>query len=109
MSHREAEKPAVSVIIPSGGRRADITALSTEYRRALASLGRPYETIFVLDGPDPEVAAALRRLLARDERVAVIGLTKRFGESTALMAGFERARGDVIVTLPAYYQIEAFE
>jgi glycosyltransferase involved in cell wall biosynthesis len=109
MSHREVEKPVVSVIIPIGGRRADIAALYTEYRHGLESLGRPYETIFVLDGPDPQVAAALQRLLASDERVAVIGLTKRFGEATALMAGFERARGDVIVTLPAYYQIEAFE
>ena len=45
-------------------------------------------------------------MLARDDGITVIGLTKRFGEATALMAGFERARGEIIVTLPAYYQIE---
>jgi glycosyltransferase involved in cell wall biosynthesis len=108
MSHTEV-KPSVSVIIPIGARRADIAALYTEYRHGLDALGRTYETIFVLDGPDPQVAASLQRLLARDPGVAVIGLTKRFGEATALMAGFERARGDIIVTLPAYCQIEGYE
>lgn len=109
MSHREAERPAVSVIIPIGTRRADIAALYAEYRHGLETLGRTYETIFVLDGPDAQAAASLQRLLGEDEHVAVIGLTKRFGEATALMAGFERARGDIIVTLPAYFQIEGYE
>jgi glycosyltransferase involved in cell wall biosynthesis len=109
MSHKEVAAPSVSVIIPIGSRRGDIAALYTEYRHGLDALGRSYETIFVLDGPDPQIAAVLQRLLARDPSVAVIGLTKRFGEATALMAGFERARGDVIVTLPAYHQVEGYE
>ena len=109
MSHREAVAPSISVIVPIGGRHADVAALYAEYRHGLDALGRTYETIFVLDGPDPEVAASLQRMLARDDGITVIGLTKRFGEATALMAGFERARGEIIVTLPAYYQIEGYE
>jgi glycosyltransferase involved in cell wall biosynthesis len=106
MNQRDVPVPDLSVIVPIGKRHADIAELYTEYRAALDALGRSYECIFVLDGPNPEVAVSLQRLLARDPNLIVIGLTKRFGESTALMAGFQRASGAVIVTLPAYYQIE---
>ena len=100
----------LSVIMPVGKRHAaDIAALYAEYKVGLASLDLPYEFIVVLDGPRPEVAATLQRLLERGENLIVISLTKRFGEATALMAGFQRASGRVIVTAPAYHQIQGAE
>jgi glycosyltransferase involved in cell wall biosynthesis len=100
----------LSVIMPVGNRHArDIGALYAEYKAGLAGLETSYEFIVVLDGPRPEVAATLQRLLERGENLIVIGLTKRFGEATALMAGFQRASGRVIVTLPAYHQIQGAE
>jgi glycosyltransferase involved in cell wall biosynthesis len=96
--------------MPVGKRHAaNIAALYAEYKVGLASLDVPYEFIVVLDGPRPEVAAALQRLLERGESLIVISLTKRFGEATALMAGFQRASGRVIVTAPAYHQIQGAE
>jgi glycosyltransferase involved in cell wall biosynthesis len=99
----------VSAIIPVGDRQTDITVLFPQYRAGLDALGVSYEVIFVLDGPHREVAAALKRLQAEDARIVVLRLSKYFGEATALMAGFEAARGSVIVTLPAYDQIDANE
>ena len=100
----------LSVIMPVGRRHAtDIAALYREYKAGLDALATPYEFIVVLDGPLPEVAASLQRLLERGENLIVISLTRRFGEATALMAGFQRARGGVIVTVPAYYQIQGSE
>jgi len=100
----------LSVIMPVGNRHAgDIAALYAEYKAGLAALDTPYEFIVVLDGPRPDVAASLQRLLARGENLIVISLTKRFGEATALMAGFQRASGRVIVTAPAYHQIQGTE
>jgi glycosyltransferase involved in cell wall biosynthesis len=100
----------LSVIMPVGKRHAaDIAALYAEYKVGLATLDLPYEFIVVLDGPRPEVAATLQRLLERGENLIVISLTKRFGEATALMAGFQRASGRVIVTAPAYHQIQGSE
>src|SRR6185312_14130557 len=100
----------LSVIMPVGNRHAgDIAALYAEYKAGLAVLDTPYEFIVVLDGPRPDVAASLQRLLARGENLIVISLTKRFGEATALMAGFQRASGRVIVTAPAYHQIQGVE
>lgn len=97
----------ISVIVPVGGRSADPVELYGEYRSGLDALGRSYELIFVLDGPRERFSAGLKRLAAEGATFTVVSLTRPFGEATALMAGFEHATGQVIVTLPAYHQIEA--
>jgi glycosyltransferase involved in cell wall biosynthesis len=99
----------LSIIIPVGKRHAEATGLYTEYKSGLDALDQSYEMIFVLDGPRDRFAEELRALLAKGEQFTVVGLTREFGEATALMAGFEQASGQVIVTLPAYHQIEASE
>ena len=96
-----------SVVIPVGSRHSDLAELYDEYRRGLDALGRPYETIFVVDGPQPDATAKLRALCKEDDRITVLNLSRSFGEATALAAGLERATGSIIITLPAYYQIEA--
>lgn len=103
------EAADLSAIIPVGNRHGDLAALYREYRSALAALGRSAEFIFVLDGPQPKAAEQIEHLLRAGEKLTVIELTRQFGEATALMAGFQRASAHVIVTLPAYYQIEASE
>jgi len=97
----------ISVIVPVGSRFSDPATLYADYKAGLAGLRRPYRMIFVLDGPQPAFAAGLEKLLAAGEQFQVIGLTRTFGEATALMAGFSRANGDIIVTLPAYQQVES--
>ena len=100
----------LSVIIPVGTRHAsDMLALCAEYKQGLDALSIPYEVIVVLDGPKPEMAADVQRLLCSGERISVISLTRKFGEATALVAGFQRASGHIIVTLPAYHQIRGSE
>jgi glycosyltransferase involved in cell wall biosynthesis len=109
-ANTEAAFLPLSVIMPVGNRHAgDIAALYLEYKSGLDALDTRYEFIVVLDGPRPEVAATLQRLLARGDNLIVISLTKRFGEATALMAGFQRASGRVIVTAPAYHQVQGAE
>jgi len=104
-----ATGPDMSVIVPVGGRTADPIELFAEYRSGLDDLNRPYEMIFVLDGPSPAFAAGLRQLRREGQRLTVVALNRPFGEATALMAGFEHASGRIIVTLPAYQQIDATE
>ncbi len=101
--------PEISVIVPVGSRNSDAVELHTDYKSGLDALGRAYEVIYVLDGPRNNFATGLRRLIDRGERFTVISLTRPFGEATALMAAFEHAAGQTIVTLPAYYQVESAE
>jgi glycosyltransferase involved in cell wall biosynthesis len=100
----------ISAIIPVGARHAaDLLALYADYQEGLEALGAPYEVIVVLDGARFEIASDVQRLLAAGERISVISLTRKFGEATALVAGFQRARGRTILTLPAYPQIRGGE
>jgi glycosyltransferase involved in cell wall biosynthesis len=96
----------LSAIIPVGPRHANAADLFADYAKGLRSTNLSYEVIFVLDGPYPQFSAQLEELARTGQEFTVIRLSRLFGESTALMAGFEQARGDVIVTLPAYHQIE---
>ncbi len=101
--------PELSVIVPVGARHADAIGLHAEYKAGLDALDQSYELIYVLDGPCEAFAAGLRALLDKGQRFTVISLTRSFGESTALMAGFEQSTGQTILTLPAYHQIVGAE
>jgi glycosyltransferase involved in cell wall biosynthesis len=63
----------------------------------------------VIDGDFEEVLATLKRLIAKGEKIKVIKLARRFGEATALTIGIQHSSGDIIITLPAYQQVEASE
>jgi glycosyltransferase involved in cell wall biosynthesis len=96
----------LSVIVPVGARHADVVALHNEYQDGLKSSGLCCEFIYVLDGSFPDVRDGLDSLQRAGEKITVVSLTRTFGESTALMAGFEQAAGDTLLTLPAYHQIQ---
>jgi glycosyltransferase involved in cell wall biosynthesis len=96
----------LSAIIPVGPRHAKAADIYADYVKGLRETNLPYEIIFVLDGPWPEFSAQLDEVAQAGGEFTIIRLSRLFGESTALMAGFEQARGDIILTLPAYYQIE---
>jgi glycosyltransferase involved in cell wall biosynthesis len=99
----------MSVVIPVGRRQADMAELYSEYSAGLDKVGASYEMIFVLDGPQPAAYAALRALRDRGAPVTLLNLSRVFGEATALAAGFEHAAGAIVLTLPAYHQIEGSE
>ncbi|HEY0939950.1 MAG TPA: glycosyltransferase [Steroidobacter sp.] len=98
--------PSVSVIVPVCGRRSELRTLYTQYKAGIAAVGLPFEFIFVLDGDRTDASRTLQQMLEEGEDFTMISLTRSFGEAAALMAGFERASGSVIITLPAYHQIE---
>lgn len=99
----------VSAIVPVGNRISDLEALYEDYSAGLRATGHPYELIFVIDGPNPDAEQGLNRIIAKGGELRVVNLGRVFGEATALMAGFEESRGGIILTLPAYFQIEASE
>ena len=107
MTNGKQREAGISVIVPVGARHGDVAGLYAQYKAGMQSLGASTEFVFVLDGPHAEVAQGLHQLLATGANIVVITLARSFGEATALTAGFERASGRVIVTLPAYEQIEA--
>jgi glycosyltransferase involved in cell wall biosynthesis len=103
MSDRD---PKISVIVPVGRRHENLRELYAEYRAGLDPLHMSTEFVFVLDEPWKDAAADVEALIESGEpNITMVALNRGFGESTAIMAGFDRCSGDIIMTLPAYHQI----
>ena len=98
------ERPAISVVVPVFNEQDNIAPLHREIVPVLESLARPFEIVLVDDGSTDASPARLRELRAADSRVRVVTLARNAGQTAAMCAGFEAARGDVVVTLDADLQ-----
>lgn len=99
----------LSAIVPVCDLRDEKGQLARDYLGVLRTLGKRFELVFVLDGEHPELRAELERLAASEPEVRIIQLTRSFGEATALTAGLEHTTGDIVLTLPAYDQVDSAE
>ena len=106
MNNIASQKIELSVIIPVTERFDPISELFHEYKRGVETTELKHEFIYVIDGNQPDVLSELRKL-QETEKLTIITLARRFGEATALSAAFSKTSGDIILTLPAYQQIEA--
>jgi glycosyltransferase involved in cell wall biosynthesis len=100
--------PDVSVVVPVVERYSNLQRLYEELSREIAALGKTAEFIFVLDERLRQALPALRTLQQEAAgEVVIVLLGGSFGESAALTLGLERARGEIVVTVAAYFQVEA--
>jgi len=99
-------KTMLSVIVPVGDRYDSSGSLVREYLDALDEAGGDFELVYVLDGQRSDLCEKLMELAREDANLRIIQLAKSFGEAATLSAGLENTGGEIIVTLPAYYQIE---
>ncbi|HQF97605.1 MAG TPA: glycosyltransferase family 2 protein [Candidatus Aminicenantes bacterium] len=91
----------LSIIVPVFNEEKNLRPLHAEIKAAGDKLGRTYEIILVDDGSRDGSWDVLRSIQASDVRVRAIRLRKNFGQTAALSAGFDNARGRIIVTLDA--------
>jgi len=96
---------ALSVVIPVYNEEANLPVLFARLYPVLDGLGRPYEVIFTNDGSADRSFPLLRdQHAARPDVTRVIDFNANYGQHMAIMAAFERVRGEVIVTLDADLQ-----
>jgi glycosyltransferase involved in cell wall biosynthesis len=104
ISHVQKQKkdgcvPSISVVIPLFNESENVSVLYQALKRALEELTPNWEVIFVDDGSTDATCELLKQLHQRDRRVCVIQLRRNFGQTAAMVAGFDYARGEVIVAL----------
>ena len=92
-------RPTLSVVIPVFNEEDSVSLLAEEIRRALDPRGVAYEVVAVDDGSTDGTWARLESVRAQDPRWVLVGLRRNFGQTAAMSAGFDHARGEVIVTL----------
>src|SRR3954463_7118806 len=93
-----ASRPYLSVVIPVFEEADNVVELHRELTASLEPMGRGYEIIIVDDGSRDGTLDRLLEIEGRDRRVRVLRLRRNFGQTAAFSAGFDHARGDVVVT-----------
>src|SRR5262249_5521360 len=92
------DRPRLSVVVPVFNEAENVVDLHRELTESLRSMGHPYEIVTVAAGSTDEPARRLGELEARDERLRVVRLRRNFGQTAAFSAGFDHARGEIVVT-----------
>ena len=89
----------LSVVIPIHNEERAILRLYDRLTEVLGKLGQRYEIIFVDDASSDRSFDLLANLVETDKRLKVIRLRRNFGQTAALAAGFDEARGEIIVAM----------
>ncbi|TVP45069.1 MAG: hypothetical protein EA350_10195 [Gemmatimonadales bacterium] len=101
------KKVAVSVLVPVTERPEPLAELYAEFSAPLRDAGLTFEFLFIAEPHYLDRLAPLERLQAEGEPIRILRMGLAGGDTALLRVGAERASHDVLLTLPAYYRIEA--
>ena len=94
----------ISVIVPLFNEAESLPELYAWIQRVMNENKFSYEVIFVNDGSTDNSWQVIQNLKAKSENVRAIRFRRNYGKSPALFCGFERAEGEVVITMDAYLQ-----
>jgi hypothetical protein len=96
----------IDVIVPVASRTDDLAVLHRRRREALRAAGYRPSFTYVIDGDVPGARDALVALSRDSDDASVIQLSRRFGETAAVLAGFASTKTARLMILPAYEKVE---
>ncbi|MBN1352387.1 glycosyltransferase family 2 protein [candidate division KSB1 bacterium] len=93
------EKTEISVVVPVYNEEENVALLQDRICKVLDDLGKPYEVILVDDGSTDRTFEILEELHQAHPQLKIIKFRGNFGQSAAMAAGFEYAKGDIVVAM----------
>jgi glycosyltransferase involved in cell wall biosynthesis len=93
------ESPLLSIVVPLYNEESCVRRLHTIVVEALEALGRPFEMIFVDDGSKDRTLEIATSIANEDPRLTVVSFRRNSGQTAAMVAGVNQARGQIIVTM----------
>jgi glycosyltransferase involved in cell wall biosynthesis len=99
-----ADEPEVSVFLPVYNEEPNLRPLHAKLDAALRALGRSAEIVYVDDGSTDDSLKILREIAAMDRRARVVALRRNYGQTAAMAAGIDAARGKVLIPMDADLQ-----
>lgn len=96
--------PVISIVVPVYEEEDNLRPLHAEIARALDLMGEPAEVVYVDDGSRDASLAVLLELRRADRRIRVVQFARNAGQTAAMAAGFDHARGEIVITLDADMQ-----
>ena len=94
----------ISVVVPVLNEEESLLLLHESLTGVLSESDASYEIIVIDDGSTDRSLATLRELQAQDENLRVVCFRRNYGQTAAFAAGFDRAQGEVVVTIDADLQ-----
>lgn len=109
--HRDNQPqwPDLSVVIPLYNEEESLKELHGQLRSTLSRMNIRYELLFIDDGSTDRSFQVLRDLKRTDKHIKVVRFRRNYGKSAALSVGFEKAQGNIVVTLDADLQDDPAE
>lgn len=98
------DAPEISVFLPVYNEEPNLLPLHEKLDKALKALGRSAEIVYVDDGSTDRSLKILRDLAQLDPRVRVVALRRNYGQTAAMSAGIDAAKGDVLIPMDADLQ-----
>jgi glycosyltransferase involved in cell wall biosynthesis len=92
-------RPNLSIIVPMYNEQESVGPLYRAIVKAVAPLARSFEMIFVDDGSKDDTVATATALARGDSRLRVVKFRRNYGQTAAMAAGIEYARGDILITM----------
>jgi glycosyltransferase involved in cell wall biosynthesis len=89
----------LSIVIPVYNEEESIRLLYEKLKASLDLLQKEYEILFIDDGSTDRTLSILEEIQAKDKHLTVLSLRRNFGQTAAFAAGFDFARGDIVVTM----------
>lgn len=91
----------LSIVMPVYNEAGNLPKLLRELSAVLDPLGRSYEILAINDGSTDDSLDVLRRLQEEQPHLRIVNFRRNFGQTAAFAAGFDYARGDVVITIDA--------
>jgi glycosyltransferase involved in cell wall biosynthesis len=88
-----------SIVVPFFNEQENIPPLYMKLTEVMDGIGEPFELVFVDDGSKDNTFKVLSDIYEHDGRVNLVRLRRNFGQTAALKAGFDFARGEVIISM----------
>ena len=96
---RDTPRPNLSIIVPMYNEQESVGPLYRAIVNAVAPLGRAFEMVFVDDGSKDSTVAVASELARTDSRLRIVKFRRNYGQTAAMAAGIEYARGDILITM----------
>jgi polyisoprenyl-phosphate glycosyltransferase len=99
MDMQPSRRPVLSVVIPVYNEAEIVCALHRRLAAVMATVGTPWEAIYVNDGSRDATLHTIETLRQADRHVAVLNLSRNFGKEIATTAGLDHAQGDAVIVI----------
>jgi glycosyltransferase involved in cell wall biosynthesis len=104
MTQEVTNNPELSLFLPVLDEEENLRPMHAKIAAALDALGKTAEVIFVDDGSTDKSLEILKEIAASDERVRVVSLRRNYGQTAAMSAGIDAAKGDILIPMDADLQ-----